>query len=86
VEFKLTTGKERKTWMYPEIPDSSKWSSNISISSITSGATFLKYQIPVSGVQTRIKGGMLLVQQPEIPDSSKWSSNKEWKNYIGIHF
>ena len=39
-----------------------------------------KYQIPVSGVQTRLddlkKWVMVL---PEIPDSSKWSSNPAWE-------
>ena len=36
----------------PEIPDSSKWSSNIEKHTKVQIAVYLKYQIPVSGVQT----------------------------------
>jgi len=37
---------------FPEIPDSSKWSSNLREDSHGIRSRFLKYQIPVSGVQT----------------------------------
>gem|GEM_PF-5204791 len=62
----------------PEIPDSSKWSSN-EVAKVIGGVIWdLKYQIPVSGVQTfnahsQTKKKFI----PEIPDSSKWSSNQK---------
>ncbi len=60
----------------PEIPDSSKWSSNKRSRSSSPDLQCLKYQIPVSGVQTsdNVKDSEVLAI-PEIPDSSKWSSN-----------
>gem|GEM_PF-6396760 len=43
--------ENRKTW--PEIPDSSKWSSNMNVEHPSKPRReSLKYQIPVSGVQT----------------------------------
>jgi len=39
-------------YLSPEIPDSSKWSSNMFPLMVWSTLPCLKYQIPVSGVQT----------------------------------
>jgi len=76
VEFKLVSLKQTNIIPLPEIPDSSKWSSNIF--SLLPLKSTISPEIPDSSKwSSNVAGesGTVRSVSPEIPDSSKWSSN-----------